>query len=141
MTRKVFTIVAAGVVVIGLLSWGVGYAYRHRSPEHRVAWIAKRLNLDEQQAEKLKAIHKTIQHAREEFHKDRADLFDEIAAQVKSERLDETKVLQLFEQRHAVMQQVAPQVIAKVAELHASLTAEQKAEVIEHLEWFRHRMH
>ena len=51
MTRKVFYIGAAVAVVVGLLSWGIGYAYR--SPERRMAWVAKRLNLDEQQTAKL----------------------------------------------------------------------------------------
>ena len=138
MTRKVFYIGAAVAALIGLLSWGVGYAYR--SPERRMAWIAKRLNLDEQQKTKLQAVHEAMHQAREQFHKERAVLFDEIVAQIQSERLDETKVLQLLEQRQALMNQVAPQVVAKVAELHASLTPEQKAKAVEHLARFKERM-
>lgn len=138
MTRKVFYIGAAVAALIGLLSWGVGYA--HRSPERRMAWIAKRLNLDEQQTAKLQAVHEAMHQAREQFHKERAELFEEIATQIKSERLDEAKVLQLLERRHALMNQVAPQVIAKVADLHASLTPEQKAKAVEHLTRFKDRM-
>jgi Spy/CpxP family protein refolding chaperone len=138
MTRKVFYIGAVVAVVVGLLSWGSGYAYR--SPERRMAWIAKRLNLDEQQTAKLQAVHEAMLQAREQFHKERAELFEELAVQIKSEHLDEAKVLQLLEQRQALMSQIAPQVIAKVAELHASLTPEQKAKVVEHLERFKDRM-
>jgi periplasmic protein CpxP/Spy len=138
MTRKVFYIGAAVAALIGFLSWGVGYA--QRSPERRMAWVAKRLNLDEQQTAKLQAVHEAMLQAREQFHKERAELFEEIAAQIKSERLDEAKVLQLLEQRQALMSQIAPQVIAKVAELHASLTPEQKAKAIEHLTRFKDRM-
>ena len=50
------------------------------------------------------------------------------------------KLLKLLEQRQALMSQVAPQVIAKVAELHASLTPEQKAKAVEHLARFKDRM-
>jgi len=136
--RKVFSIVAGVVAVVGILFWGVGHAYR--SPERRMAWIAKRLNLDEQQKLKLEAVHEVMHQAREQFHQERAALFEEIAAQIQSERLNETKLLQLLEQRQAMMSQVAPQVIAKVAELHASLTPEQKTKVVEQLERFKDRM-
>jgi periplasmic protein CpxP/Spy len=103
MTRKVFYIGAAVAVVVGLLSWGIGYAYR--SPERRMAWVAKRLNLDEQQTAKLQAVHEAVLQAREQFHKERAELFEELAAQIKSEHLDEAKVLQFLEQRQALMTQ------------------------------------
>jgi periplasmic protein CpxP/Spy len=138
MKRKVFSIVAGVVAVVGLLFWGVGHAYR--SPERRMAWIAKRLNLDEQQKLKLEAVHEAMRQAREQFHQERAELFEEVAAQIQSERLDQVKLLQLLEQRQTAMSQVAPQVIAKVAELHASLTPEQKAKAVEHLEHFKDRM-
>ena len=138
MTRKVFYIGAVVAAVVGLLSWGIGYAYR--SPERRMAWIAKRLDLNEQQTAKLQAVHEAMLQAREQFHKERAELFEEIATQIKSERLDEAKVLQLLEQRQALMSQVAPQVVAKVAELHASLTPEQKTKAVEHLTRFKDRM-
>jgi Spy/CpxP family protein refolding chaperone len=105
-----------------------------------MAWIAKRLDLNEQQKTKLEAVHEAIRQAREQFHKERAVLFDEIVAQIQSERLDETKVLQLLEQRQALMSQVAPQVVTKVAELHASLTPEQKVKAVEYLERFKERM-
>jgi Spy/CpxP family protein refolding chaperone len=105
-----------------------------------MAWVAKRLDLNEQQTAKLQAVHETMLQAREQFHKERAELFEEIATQIKSERLDEAKVLQLLEQRQALMSQVAPQVVAKVAELHASLTPEQKTKAVEHLARFKNRM-
>jgi Spy/CpxP family protein refolding chaperone len=138
MTRKVFYIGAAVAALIGLLSWGVGYA--HRSPERRMAWIAKRLDLNEQQTAKLQAVHEAVRQAREQFHQERTELFEAFAAQIQSARLDEAKLLQLLEQRQALMSQVAPQVIAKVAELHASLTPEQKAKAVEHLARFKERM-
>jgi periplasmic protein CpxP/Spy len=138
MKRNVVLIIAGVVAAVGLLFWGVGYA--HRSPERRMAWIAKRLNLDEQQMGKLEAVHDAMRQAREQFHQDRATLFEELAAQIQSERLDEAKLLQFFEQRQTLMSQVAPQVITKVAELHASLTPEQKTKVVEHLARFKDRM-
>ncbi|NOT53060.1 MAG: periplasmic heavy metal sensor [Deltaproteobacteria bacterium] len=138
MKRTVFSIVAGVVAAVGLLFWGVGHA--HRSSERRMAWIAKRLNLDEQQKLKLEAVHEAMRQAREQFHQERAELFGEVAAQLQSEQLDQAKLLQLLEQRQAMMSQVAPQVIATVAELHASLTPEQKAKAVEHLEHFKDRM-
>jgi Spy/CpxP family protein refolding chaperone len=138
MTRKLFAIVVGVAMVVGLLSWG---AYAHRSHGHdRMDRIAKRLNLDEQQKVKLEAIHEAIRQARQESRDERVALLDEVAAQIKSDQLDQAKVLQLVEQRLARMNQAAPQIIAKVAELHATLTPEQKAKVIEHLERRKGRM-
>ncbi len=138
MTRKLVAIIVGAAMVVGFLSWG---AYAHRSHgHHRMDWIAKRLNLDDQQKVKLEAIHEAMKQARAEFKDERAALLDEVEAQVKSDQLDQAKVLQLFEQRHARMNQAAPQIIAKVAELHATLTPEQKAEVIKHLDHMKERM-
>jgi len=102
--------------------------------------IAERLNLDDQQKVKLEAIHEAMRQARQEFRDERAGMLDEIAAQIKSDQLDQAKVLQLVEQRLARMNQAAPQVIAKVAELHATLTPEQKTKVVEHLDRMKERM-
>lgn len=138
MTRKLFAIGVGVAMVIGLLSWG---AHAHRSHgHHRIDWIAKRLKLDDQQKVKLEAVHEAMQQAREEFRDERAGLLDEVTAQIKSDQLDQAKVLQLVEQRLTRMNQAAPQIIAKVAELHATLTPEQKAEVIEHLDHMKERM-
>src|SRR5688572_30781234 len=101
MTRKVFAIIVGVVMVIGLLSWG---AYAHRSHGHnRIDRIAKRLNLDEQQKVKLEAIHEAMRQARQEFRDERAGMLDEIAAQIKSDQLDQARILQLIEQRLARM--------------------------------------
>ncbi|MBM4256148.1 MAG: periplasmic heavy metal sensor [Deltaproteobacteria bacterium] len=138
MKRKLLVIIAGVATVIGALSWG---AYAHRGHgRHGVEWVAKRLNLDEQQKVKLEAIHQAIKQARQEFRNERTQLFDEIVAQIESNQLDQTKVLQLFEQRQAALSQVAPQIVARVAELHATLTPEQKTKVIDHLERMRERM-
>lgn len=140
MARKMLFVVAGAAVVIGLLSWGA-YAHRSHHGHHKVEWIAKQLNLDDEQKAKLDAVHEAMQQAREEFRKERVELFHEMAAQIKSDQLDQAKLLQLFEQRQAVMSQVAPQVIAKIAELHMMLTPEQKIKVIEHLEHMKEWRH
>ena len=138
MTRKLFALIVGVAGVIGLLSWGAHAHWSHG--HHRTDWIAKRLSLDDQQKVKLEAIHEAMRQAREEFRDERASLFDELEAQIKSDQLDQAKVLQLFEQRLNRMNQAAPQIIAKVAELHATLTPEQKAKIIEHLDHIKERM-
>jgi len=138
MTRKLFAVVVGVAMVIGLLSWGAHAHWSHR--HNRVDWIAKRLKLDDQQKVKLEAIQEAIQQARKESRDQRAELLNEVEAQIKSDQLDQAKVLQLVEQRLTLIDQAAPQIIAKVAELHASLTPEQKAEVIKHLDHIKERM-
>ena len=140
MTRKLFAGVVGVAMVIGLLSWGAHAHWSHGHRHNRVDWIAKRLKLDDQQKVKLTAIQEAIQQARKDSRDERAELLNDLETQIKSDQLDQAKVLQLFEQRHARMNQAAPQIIAKVAELHATLTPEQKAEVIKHLDHMKERM-
>lgn len=117
---------------------------RHWTPEERADWVAKQiakhLDLDRQQIAKLEAVKQEMLAARTRLSKDHQALFDEAVAQIQADRLDQGKVLQLLERRQEFQRQVAPQVVAKIAELHASLTPEQKVKAVERLRYFQERM-
>jgi Spy/CpxP family protein refolding chaperone len=126
----VFTSVVLVVGALFLMSCA-----RHWTPEERADWvtkrIAKQLDLNEEQRAKLE---------RSKLSKDQQTLFDDVMAQIQADRLDQAKVIQLFERRQELQRQLAPQVVAKIAEFHASLTPEQKAKAVEQLRHFRERM-
>ena len=61
------------------------------------------------------------------------DEMETLLAQVQSDRLDQAKLARLFEQHQALQRQTMDKVLPKVAEWHASLTPEQKAEAVEHI--------
>lgn len=130
------------VLIVGALA--LTACARHRSPEERADWvtkrIAKQLDLDEQQRAKLEAVKQEMLTARGRLGKEEQTLFDDVVAQIQADRLDQAKVIQLLERRQELQRQVAPQVVAKIAEFHASLTPEQKAKAVEQLRHFRERM-
>ena len=140
--QKFIITVAVIVVVTGAMA--LTGCHRHRSPEERIAHkfdhVAYHLDLNEEQKVKLDTVKDEILRARNEIRNEHQALFEEIVAQVQGNQLDETKVLQLIDQHHNLMNQVAPQVVAKVAEFHATLTPEQKTKAVEHLERIRERM-
>lgn len=133
---------ALAVLLVGILA--VSACGRHRTPEERADWLAskivKELDLNDQQKIKLEAVKKEFLTARAEMRKEHEAMLDELLAQIQSEQLDQAKLLQLVGRHQAAQSRLAPQVLAKVAELHASLSPNQKAEAAEHLKRFRERM-
>ncbi len=136
ITTAIATLVAGALVF--------GGCQRHRSPEERIAHkldhVADYLDLNDQQKMKLDEVKDELIQARKELRQDHQAIFDEVLVEVKGDQLDQAKLLQLIEQHQARFSEVAPPVIAKVAEFHATLTPEQKAKAVERLEKFRERM-
>ncbi len=137
-----------GVAVITLAATILGFAgcNRHRSPEERIAHkldhIGYALDLTEQQQGKLNEVKNEILQVRSAMGDEHQALLNEVITQVGSDRISQATVLSLLDQHYALMKQAAPQVIAKVSELHATLTPEQKAKAVERLTWFKEkRMH
>jgi Spy/CpxP family protein refolding chaperone len=142
--RAIKTVLAFTSVVLVLAALSLTSCARHWSPEERADWVTKRiakhLDLDQQQTAKLEAVKQEMLAARAKLSKEHQALLDDAVAQIQAERLDQAKVLQLLERRQELHRQVAPQVVAKIAEFHASLTPEQKAKAVEHLRRFGERM-
>ena len=137
-----------GAAVITLAATILGFAgcNRHRSPEERIAHkldhIGYHLDLTEQQQGKLNEVKNEILQVRSAMRDDHQAMLNEVITQVGSDRISQATVLGLLDQHYALMKQAAPQVIAKVSELHATLTPEQKAKAVERLTWFKEkRMH
>lgn len=95
--------------------------------------IAKHLDLDEQQKAKLAAVKNEVLAARAESEQERKATMEEVIAQVQSERLDQAKLTRLFEQHQAGQTRLMQRVLPKLADWHATLRPEQKAEAVEHL--------
>jgi len=123
------------LVIAGTLV-GAG-CHRQHTPSERADWmtgkIAKHLDLDEQQKAKLAAVKDEMMAARAESQKERKATMEEVIAQVQSDRLDQAKLTRLFEQHQAGQTRLMQRVLPKVAEWHATLRPEQRAEAVEHL--------
>ncbi len=71
--------------------------------------------------------------ARAESQQEHKAIMEEVIAQVQRDRLDQAKLTQLMERHQAEQKHVMQRVLPKVAEWHATLRPEQKAEAMEHL--------
>ena len=127
---------AAGLAILAAVL-GASACHRHHTPAERAEWmtgkVAKHLNLDDQQKAKLAAVKDEVLAARAESQKEHRAIMEAVIAQVQSDRLDQAKVAQLIEQHQAEQTRMMQRALPKVAEWHASLRPEQKAEAVEHI--------
>lgn len=141
--RKSQMFMAVAVVTLAVTFSGLPGCNRHQSPEERIArnfyYVGYFLDLTEQQRGKLDEVKNEILQARRAMRDERQAMLNEIITQVESDRINQASVLDLLDQHNALMRQAAPQVLAKVSELHATMTPEQKAEAVEHLTWFKEK--
>ena len=133
--HKTFRVVVGTLVLAGALV-GAG-CHRHHTPSERADWmtgkIAKHLDLDDQQKAKLAVVKDEVIAARAESQQEHRAIMEDVIAQVQSDRLDQSKVAQLFERHQAGQTRLMQRVLPKVAEWHATLRPDQKAEAVEHL--------
>ena len=126
----------AGMLLVTVV-FATAACYRHHTPEQRADWmvgkITKELDLDEQQKAKLAVVKDEMLAAFSESKKERRAKMEEVIAQIQSERLDEAKLTQLFEEHQAGQTRMLKRVLPKAAEWHATLRPDQKAEAAEHL--------
>ena len=133
--QNTFRVVVGTLVLAGALV-GAG-CHRHHTPSERADWmtgkIAKHLDLDDQQKAKLAVVKDEVIAARAESRQEHKAIMEDVIAQVQSDRLDQSKVAQLFERHQAGQTRLMQRVLPKVAEWHATLRPDQKAEAVEHL--------
>ena len=133
--QNTFRVVVGTLVLAGALV-GAG-CHRHHTPSERADWmtgkIAKHLDLDDQQKAKLAVVKDEAIAARAESQQEHRAIMEDVIVQVQSDRLDQSKIARLFERHQAGQTRLMQRVLPKVAEWHATLRPDQKAEAVEHL--------
>lgn len=137
--RNISIIALAGTLLLGLTG-----CFKH-SPEEKAEWItdrvASKLELDETQKGKLVALKDEIMKARKDLQADRESSFDEVRTMVKSDVMNKDSIKALFDQKHQKMEQHADPVLDKLIDFHASLTVEQKQQIVEFMDKHQERGH
>ncbi len=141
MKTRIFKAVAGMLLIAGALA--ASACHRPHSLADRAEWmtgkIAKHLELDDRQTAALHSVKAVALAARAEAREEHRALLEEVIAQVRSDRLDQEKLAQLLERHHALQGRLAARVLPKVAEWHAGLRPEQKAEAVEQIRrWMTH---
>jgi hypothetical protein len=132
-----------GLGLLTLVAMSLVSCRRCRTPEERVAKmtarITSRLNLTADQQSKLKAVGDEWLAAGKNIRSARQAAIDELIQEVQAPQLDSAKLQSLFTQRQQAFAELAPAVIAKMADFHRSLNDNQKAKVADFLKHIREK--
>lgn len=136
-------IITAVVLTLGVAGGVAAYKGNgwHRG-EHFISHVSDELELTPEQTEALEAIRDQIWDIRQNVRQDPDARKQAVLSLIDGEVFDQTQALTLVSEKTELVTQYAPQVIASVASFYDSLSAEQQAEVREHIEQrMNHRWH
>ena len=115
--------------------------HRHYDQEHRSQWIIKRisekLDLNDAQQEKLKAVKTEIQAGLSKYQDQQKQLLDRIIKDVQEPAMNKELLMEAVESRQKVYNDIAPHVVDKIIDFQASLNADQKKKLAEYIEHWR----
>ncbi|MDH3451856.1 MAG: Spy/CpxP family protein refolding chaperone [Gammaproteobacteria bacterium] len=126
--------ITATVLSLGIVG-GVA-AYKgdgwHRG-EHFISHVRDELDLTPEQTEALQAIRDEVWDIRQNVTQDKEAQQQALLAVIDGEIFDQGRALELVSQKTKLVEQYAPQVIVSLANFYDGLSAEQQAEVREHI--------
>ncbi len=124
--RFVLTVILTATLALA----GTGCAHRPPTPEERlheaVRDLAHQLKLDASQEEKLELLADAWRAGREKVESEGAPLLEDLFVSIESARWDESLLTRLRAAGQVLTDDMAPQVIGRLAEFYASLSREQK---------------
>ena len=141
-------IVTAVLLIAG--SSGVVYALSrhgdwHMAPGEKVEFVtervSKQLELDSQQQQNFTALADLVMEIMLEVRASREENLEELFRLLDEPGLNQGRALELVQQKTALVNEKAPEVIAALALFLDSLNAEQKAELRDHIEHHREHRH
>lgn len=136
--KKLLWIAVPLVVLLGVGAAGAGYKhYRGHYPDHMVERISDRLELNDEQRQKLETVKEAIMHGREQLRADRTNAVDDIIAEIRKPEIDEARALELIAQRMSRIDDMAKGIVAPMVEFHKSLDDTQREKIINLLESMR----
>lgn len=130
-------VVTAGIVIgAGAFAHRKGFCYDcepQERVEHISDFIGYKLDLNDAQSEKLSALVTRLMAIRSEMHENRDVTKQELVEIISAPKLDQARVLALVQEKTAMVEARAPEVIAALAEFSDSLDASQKQEITDML--------
>lgn len=131
-------VVAAFLGVFAVVSTAFAFGGKHHGPEKRldrmVEKVAKKLDLDDSQKEKLTIAKEAALTLHQAVRNDRQALQNDILSLVSSETFDQALVLDHINAKTNAVQENMPAVVAAVGDFYDSLNAEQQAEIRKRVE-------
>lgn len=120
---------------------GCHHRGHHRGAEFVMDYLSETLDLTEEQQSMANAHKDEIMAKIMAMHANKKEMHAEIKTQLSSESMDTLRVKELVAEHRSKMAEVADLVVDRVAELHATLSPEQRDKLVSKLEKFekRHR--
>jgi len=144
MKKRLFVIPTVIAFVLGITALTACNKHHH-DPEDKVEWmvhkISKKLDLDDGQKAKLEDVKVELMMHHNQHKTEKAESMERLIRELKKPEIDQALLLDFVNQHTTRVEQAAPAVIEKLAIFHASLTAEQKQELVEKLQKFKKRHH
>jgi len=98
--------------------------------------ISKSLDLTKAQQEKLKAINEVIQSGLNKYRNQQHQLIESVIEDVQEPTMDKKLLMQVVASRQQAYDDIAPQVVDKVMDFQASLSAAQKRKLAYYLQYW-----
>jgi periplasmic protein CpxP/Spy len=107
---------------------------RRPDPERIVSEISDRLSLDDMQRSRLTEMVNDLKDDIMAYHDAEPDPHGQLAEMIRSERLDEIELQQMYTAKREKVDRLAEKVIKDLAEFHALLTPEQRENLAKRIE-------
>ena len=138
MLKKGLYVLLIGILIAGL---GLFTGCRRSSPAHKaefmVDYISETLDLDATQQAQLNQIKNELMEKAQQMKDGRASMYGEIIAQLRSEEIDQARVMAIIAERRAQMNELIDLLVVRLAEFHKTLTQEQKEKLVAKIETFK----
>lgn len=110
-----------------------GGKYSEKKAEHIVKKLSRKLDLDEEQKANLEKIKDEILAKADELKLkgSMSAIHDEFTSQLRQDTIDQEKINSMLAGKEANMKEMREFLVAKFAEFHSTLTAEQKEKLAE----------
>ena len=137
--KKLLWIAVPVIAVVGIGVAGAGYKHYHgnHSPDRIVERISDRLDLTDDQRQKLETVKDAFLQSRQDMRQEREDVINQVIEEIRKPEIDQARVMELIEKRKSRVDSIARQVLDPVIEFHKSLDEAQREKVINRLESIR----
>ncbi len=135
-------IIITGLVVIaaaGLFLLGCKGMSHEQRADHIVKEVSSKLNLNDSQKTQLSSIKNELMRKGLEMRAEHERVHKDISAQIMSDRIDVDEVKTLIKKKHARFEDLIDTAVDRLAEFHATLTPEQKEQLVAWMETHRQR--
>jgi Spy/CpxP family protein refolding chaperone len=138
MLKKGLYVLLIGILVAGLgLFTGCRRSSHAHKAEFMVDYISETLDLDATQQAQLNQIKDELMEKAQQMRAGRASMYGEIIAQLRSEEIDQARVMAIIAERRAQMNELIDLLVVRLAEFHKTLTQEQKEKLVAKIETFK----